>query len=67
MNYLNFYQREIVQITGCQPEQAQEIEDYMINMIFGYNLGVVKCSEFSKGAKEAYRNIKLSLSHTQSN
>lgn len=67
MNYLNSYQRDIILITHCKPEDAQEIEDYMRNWIFGNNLGQVKCSEFSKAAKKAYTAIKLSLSHIQSN
>lgn len=59
MSSLSFYQREIVQITGCQPDQAQEIEDYMRNMIFDGNLGQVKCSEFSRGAIEAFHMVNL--------
>jgi hypothetical protein len=61
MNTLNFYQREIIQITGCQPDQAQEIEDYMRNMIFGGNLEHVKCTEFSEAAHEAFYLLNLSL------
>jgi len=57
METLTFYQREIIQITGCKPEDAEEIEDYMRNIIFHSTLDWQSKAQFNKGARESYRDI----------
>ena len=57
METLTFYQREIIQITGCKPEDAEEIEDYMRNIIFHSTLDWESKAQFNKGARESYRDI----------
>jgi len=57
METLTFYQREIIQITGCKPEDAEGIEDYMRNIIFHSTLDWQSKAQFNKGARESYRDI----------
>jgi len=57
MKTLNFYQKNIVSVTGCKPEDAEEIEDYMRNIIFHSTLDWQTKAQFNKGARESYRDI----------
>lgn len=59
MKTLSAYQREIMQITGCSPEDAEEVEDYLRVVTFrNQQLGSQPCSRFSKASKEAIKEIR---------
>ena len=50
---LNHYQKSIIEATGCNPEDAAEIEDLMRNTIFHSTLDWQTKRQFNKGAREA--------------
>lgn len=57
MNNLNCYQSTIIKVTGCKPEDASEIEDYMRDIIFQSTLDWQSKEQFDKAAREAYADI----------
>lgn len=57
MNSLNSYQTTITKVTGCKPEDAEEIEDYMRNIIFQSTLDWQSKEQFNQAAREAYNDI----------
>jgi len=57
MKTLNYYQKSIVEITKCNPEDAEEIENYMRDIIFHSTLDWQSKAQFNKGAKTAYNDI----------
>jgi len=57
MKTITAYQKDIIEITGCKPEDAEEIEDYMRNIYFHSTLDWQSKALFKKGAKESYRDI----------
>src|SRR5574343_209085 len=54
---LTSYQRDIIEVTGCRPEDAEEIEDYMRNAIFHSTLDWQSRRQFNRAARMAYRDI----------
>ncbi len=50
---LDFYSQIIVDITGCEPKDADEVQDIMRNEIFHSTLDWQTRAEFKRGAKEA--------------
>ena len=57
MKTLTAYQRDIIEITGCKPEEAEEIQDYMQTADFQNSLGEMNFRQFSKEARAAYSFI----------
>lgn len=57
MNSLTSYQRDIIEVTGCRPEDAEEIEDYMRNAIFHSTLDWQSRRQFNRAARMAYKDI----------
>lgn len=57
MKSLTTYQRDIIEATDCRPEDAEEIEDYMRNVIFHSTLDWQSRSQFNKAARMAYKDI----------
>jgi hypothetical protein len=57
MNYLNCYQSTIVKVTGCRPEEAEEIENYMRDVIFQSTLDWQSKEQFDRAAREAHADI----------
>lgn len=57
MKSLTAYQRDIIEATDCRPEDAEEIEDYMRNVIFHSTLDWQSRSQFNRAAKIAYKDI----------
>jgi len=51
------YKESIIEVTGCNAEDAEEIEDYMRNIIFHSTLDWQTKAQFNKGAKDAYSDI----------
>lgn len=54
------YKQQIIEATGCNPKDADEIEDIMRNVIFHSTLDWQNKKEFDKGAVEAYEVLKES-------
>jgi hypothetical protein len=54
---MNHYQKTIIEATGCEPDDAPIIEEYLSDIFKGYSLRIVKCSEFCEAAKKAYSDI----------
>ena len=57
MSSLSYYQENIINVTGCKPEDAEEIENYMRDVIFHSTLDWQSKAQFNKGAKTAYKHI----------
>lgn len=51
---MTYYQRRIVEITGCTAEQAPEVEDLMRDVVFHSTLDWQTPEEFEEGALAAY-------------
>jgi hypothetical protein len=51
------YQESIIEATGCTPEDAIEIEDYMRHIYFHSTLDWQSKALFNKGARESYQDI----------
>ena len=51
------YKETIKKVTGCTPQDAVEIEDYMRNIYFHSTLDWQTKAQFNKGAKESYNDI----------
>ena len=47
----------IIEVTNCDPKDAEEIEDYMRNIYFHSTLDWQSKAQFNKGAKESYQDI----------
>ena len=51
------YKEMIINATNCNPNDAEEIEDYMRNIYFHSTLDWQGKAQFNKGARESYRDI----------
>ena len=58
---MSHYARSIVDITGCNPEEAAGVEDAMRHDIFCSTLDWQTPEQFQRGAKEAYALYKARL------
>jgi len=56
-NSIPTYQKSIIEITGCNKEDAAEVEDYMRNTYFHSTLDWQSKAQFNKGARESYQDI----------
>jgi hypothetical protein len=54
---MNSYQKSIIEVTGCDPKDAEEIEEYMRQVYFHSTLDWQTKEQFDKGAKESYSDI----------
>ena len=54
---MSFYKDLIISATKCAPEDAEEIEDYMRDVIFCSTLDWQTKQQLSKAAKTAYKDI----------
>jgi len=45
----------IINATGCKPEEAEEVEEIMRDVIFHSTLDWQTGAQFNKGAREAYQ------------
>ncbi len=57
MANLSIYQKSIIEATGCDPSDVEEIEDYMRHIYFHSTLDWQTRAQFNKGARESYRDI----------
>ena len=55
---MSAYSKDIVEILGCAPHDAEMIEDIMRNEIFHSTLDWQTAAEFSSGAKRAWRLLQ---------
>ena len=51
------YREQIIEVTGCDPLDAEVIEDYMRNIYFHSTLDWQSKAQFNKGARESYKDI----------
>ena len=51
------YKESIIEVTGCNPKDADEIEEYMRNIYFHSTLDWQSKAQFNKGARESYKDI----------
>lgn len=56
---MNHYQKMIIEITDCKPEDSKEVEDYMRDIIFHSTLDWQSKAQFAKGAREAWGDIQF--------
>jgi hypothetical protein len=54
---MSFYSELIIKATGCQESDAEEIEDYMRDIIFHSTLDWQTRKQLEEAAKEAYSDI----------
>lgn len=54
----SFYQQSIIDLIGCSDKDAEEIEDYMRNVIFHSTLDWQTKQQFNKAAKTAWSDIQ---------
>lgn len=58
MSKQTWYQKCIIDATGCKPEDANAIEELMRHEIFHSTLDWQSKEQFDAGAKEAYELLK---------
>ena len=51
------YRQSIIEVTNCDPKDAEEIENYMRDIYFHSTLDWQSKAQFNKGAKESYQDI----------
>ena len=56
---MNHYQKLIIAVTGCNEQDAAEIEDYMRHVIFHSTLDWQTKAQFNKAAKTAWNDIQF--------
>lgn len=56
---MNHYQKNIIRITGCKKEDAEEIENYKRDIVFHSTLDWQTKRQFNKGAKTAGNDIQF--------
>jgi len=60
---MTFYEKSIIQITGCSQNDVAKVEDYMRNIVLhGACLDGLSSSQFNKAAKTAYNDIMFTRS-----
>lgn len=57
---MNYYQKSIIKILECSPEDAKQVEDLMRHEIFHSTLDWVSAKQFKRGAKQAFAVLKFS-------
>jgi hypothetical protein len=64
MKTFNSFHQNIIEVTHCKPEEAEEIQDYMQDPDFQHSIGKMTYRQFCKEARGAYSFILFLRSAT---